>query len=41
MVQEQPPGSIWVRLGWMAAIWALSVAALALVAGLIRWWLVG
>jgi hypothetical protein len=27
------------RLGWMLLIWALGVAALGLVAGLIRWWL--
>ena len=29
----------WVRLAWLAGIWAASVAALALVAGLIRRWL--
>ncbi|MEO5809279.1 MAG: DUF2474 family protein [Sphingomicrobium sp.] len=29
----------WVRFAWLAGIWAASVAALALVAGLIRWWL--
>jgi hypothetical protein len=27
------------RLGWMAAIWAASVAALAIVASVIRFWL--
>jgi len=32
---------LWKRLGWMAAIWAGSVAALGVVAGLIRWWLKG
>jgi hypothetical protein len=28
--------SLWRRLAWMAAIWAASVTALGLVAGLIR-----
>jgi len=28
------------RLGWFVAIWASSVAALGVVAGLLRWWLV-
>ncbi len=28
------------RLGWFVAIWAMSVAALGLVAGILRWWLV-
>lgn len=32
--------SIWVRLSWMAAIWAMSVAALGAVAAVLRWWLV-
>ena len=27
------------RLGWFVAIWAASVAALAVVAGLLRYWL--
>jgi hypothetical protein len=27
------------RLGWMALIWAASVAALAVVSLLLRWWL--
>ncbi len=27
---------LWHRLGWMAAIWVASVAALALVAGALR-----
>jgi len=29
-------GSLWKRLGWMAAIWAASVAVLAVVAMAIR-----
>lgn len=29
----------WVRVAWLAAIWAASVASLALVAALLRWWL--
>lgn len=29
------------RLGWFVAFWAMSVAALGVVAGLIRWWLMG
>jgi len=28
-----------VRLGWFVAIWAMSVAALGVVAYGIRWWL--
>jgi hypothetical protein len=34
------PGPWWKRLGWLIAIWAASVLALGVVAGLIRWWLV-
>jgi hypothetical protein len=30
---------LWKRLAWMAAIWAASVVALGLVAGVIRLWL--
>jgi hypothetical protein len=30
---------LWQRLAWMAAIWAMSVAALGLVALAIRTWL--
>ena len=30
------PGPLWRRLGWFAAIWAASVAALAVVAYAIR-----
>ena len=34
---EQRP--LWQRLGWMVAIWAGSVLALGVVAGMIRMWL--
>ena len=27
------------RLGWMALIWAMSVAALGVVSLIIRWWI--
>jgi hypothetical protein len=37
MVEDAGP--LWKRLAWMAAIWAMSVLALGLVAGLLRWWL--
>ena len=30
---------LWKRLGWMAAIWGMSVAVLGIVAYFIRWWL--
>ena len=30
---------LWKRLAWMVGIWAASVAALGLVAGIIRFWL--
>jgi len=32
-------GPLWKRLGWMVAIWAMSVAALGLVAWVLRLWL--
>ncbi|WP_193164282.1 DUF2474 family protein [Microbulbifer hainanensis] len=31
----------WKQLAWMVAIWVMSVVALGLVAGLLRWWLLG
>jgi hypothetical protein len=30
---------LWKRLAWMVAIWAASVLALAVLAGIIRLWL--
>lgn len=32
---------LWKRLVWMAGIWAASVLALGIVAGLLRWWIRG
>ncbi|MFN0264018.1 DUF2474 domain-containing protein [Tepidamorphus sp. 3E244] len=34
------PRPLWKRLGWMALIWAASVAALGAVAMVIRWALI-
>jgi hypothetical protein len=34
---EEAP--LWRRIGWMALIWAGSVAALGVVSLLLRWWL--
>ena len=37
MARRDPDDApLWHRLGWMAAIWAGSVAALAVVAGALR-----
>jgi hypothetical protein len=36
-LSEGMPGSLFKRLAWMAAIWTASVAALGIVAMLIRW----
>jgi hypothetical protein len=36
-MERQAP--LWKQLAWMAGIWAASVLALGLVAGLIRIWL--
>lgn len=33
------PGPWWKRLGWLIAIWAMSIAVLAVVASIIRFWL--
>jgi hypothetical protein len=32
---------LWKRLAWMVGIWAASVIALGVVAGLLRWWIKG
>lgn len=32
-------GPLWQRLAWLAAIWAGSVAALGVVAGVLRAWI--
>ncbi|MFM9829190.1 MAG: DUF2474 family protein [Sphingomonas sp.] len=32
-------GPLWKRLVWLAAIWAMSVASLAAIALVLRWWL--
>ncbi len=32
---------LWRRLAWFAALWTMSVGALAAVAAAIRWWLHG
>jgi hypothetical protein len=37
--QAGEPGTWWQRLGWLALIWAASVAVLGVVSLLIRWWL--
>ena len=34
MMEREPP--LWKRFAWLIAIWAASVAALGVVAGLIR-----
>ncbi len=39
MSEGEIDSPLWKRLGWMAAIWGMSVAALGVVAFLIRWWL--
>ncbi len=39
MDRDVAPGPWWKRLLWLVAIWALSVAALGIVATAIRWWL--
>jgi len=36
---DEHPSPLWKRLAWMAAIWALSVAALGVVALVLRWWI--
>lgn len=36
---EPATGQLWRRIGWMAAIWAMSVAALGAVAFVLRLWI--
>ena len=36
---EADTAPLWKRLGWMAAIWAMSVTALGLLAWVLRLWL--
>jgi hypothetical protein len=38
-MQGDATGPLWKRLAWMAAIWVMSVAALGVVATILRWWL--
>ena len=40
-MQDRVAAPLWKRLTWMAAIWAMSVAALGAVAMVLRWWLSG
>jgi hypothetical protein len=37
--REAEARPLWRRLAWMAAIWVVSVAALAALAGLLRLWI--
>ena len=39
MSTDPATGPLWRRLAWFAGIWAASVALLAAVGLLIRWWL--
>ena len=34
--EAAPKPPLWSRLGWLVAIWAASIAALAVVAGILR-----
>jgi hypothetical protein len=36
---DNDTGPLWKRLAWMAAIWAMSVAALGLLAMILKAWL--
>ncbi|HRN61084.1 MAG TPA: hypothetical protein PK743_10630 [Luteimonas sp.] len=35
------PGPLWKRLAWFAALWLGGLASVALLAALLRWWLLG
>jgi len=37
--EPERPRPIWAKLGWLAFIWAVSVAVLGVVAMLLRWWI--
>lgn len=39
-MEGEDAGPWWKRLAWLATIWAMSVAALGVVAYLLRLWLV-
>lgn len=39
--REAEARPLWQRLGWMAGLWLVSVLALGLVGGVIRYWLKG
>jgi hypothetical protein len=37
--QPEPESPLWLRLLWMAGLWAASVATLGMVAWIIRLWI--
>ena len=38
-MRDPDEAPLWQRLGWMAAIWAASVAVLGVIAWLLRLWI--